>query len=126
MKIQVPAEGILKTNDFGDTKVYKVVCECGQDDHSHNIWVEAEDFGTSVTIYATVKTNFWSKKRWNHIWTLLTKGYVDCETTVIMTQQQAFNYAHTLLSAIDDVKKFRNDRKEKSAAARIAEQGDCV
>jgi hypothetical protein len=126
LEIQIPAEGILQTNNWGDSKVYKVVCNCGQEDHSHNVWVECDDHDVNVTIYTTVKTNFWSKKRWQHIWVLLTKGYVDFESTVCMTQQQAFNYSHTLLSAIDDVKKFKQDRKEKSATAKLAEQGDCA
>ena len=126
MKAQIPAEGILKTNDWGDSKVYKVVCNCGQDDHSHNVWVESDDHEVNITVYTTVKTNFWSKTRWQHIWTLLSKGYIDCETTVSMTEQQALNYAHTLLDAVDDVKKFKKDFKEKSATTKSLEQGDCV
>jgi hypothetical protein len=77
-------------------------------------------------VYTTGKTNFWSKKRWDHIWTLLTKGYVDTESSVHLTRQQAYNYANTLLSAVDDVEKFKNDRKEKSATAKLAEEQDCV
>ena len=127
MKAQIPAEGILKTNDWGDSRVYKVVCNCGDDDHSHNVWVEADDHEVSVTVYTTVKTNFWSKTCWQHIWTLLSKGYVDCETTVSMTEQQAINYAETLKSAVDDVKKFRSKNNSTAkAASKIAEQGDCV
>ena len=127
MKAQIPAEGILKTNDWGDSKVYKVVCNCGHDDHSHNVWVESDDHEVTVTVYTTVKTNFWSKTRWQHIWTLLSKGYVDCETTVSMTEQQAINYAETLKSAVDDVKKFRSKNNSTAkAASKIAEQGDCV
>jgi len=26
MKVQIPAEGIMKTNDWGDSKVYRVTC----------------------------------------------------------------------------------------------------
>ena len=126
MKAQIPAEGILKTNDWGDSKVYKVVCNCGHDDHSHNVWVESDEYEVNITVYTTVKTNFWSKTRWQHIWTLLSKGYIDCETTVSMTEQQALNYAHTLLDAVDDVKKFKKDFKEKSATTKSLEQGDCV
>lgn len=127
MKAQIPAEGILKTNDWGDSRVYKVVCNCGDDDHSHNVWVESDDHEVTVTVYTTVKTNFWSKTRWQHIWTLLSKGYVDCETTVSMTEQQAINYAETLKSAVDDVKKFRSKNNSTAkAASKIAEQGDCV
>lgn len=127
MKAQIPAEGILKTNDWGDSRVYKVVCNCGDDDHSHNVWVESDDHEVTVTVYTTVKTNFWSKTCWQHIWTLLSKGYVDCETTVSMTEQQAINYAETLKSAVDDVKKFRSKNNSTAkAASKIAEQGDCV
>ena len=126
MKAQTPAEGIMKTNDWGDSKVYRVACDCSDPTHDHNVWVEADDGNVNVTIYATVKTNFWSKTRWHHIWTLLTKGYIDSETTVCLNEQQAFNYAHTLLSGVTDVAKFRKDRKEKSATAKLAEEQDCV
>jgi hypothetical protein len=107
MTPQIPAEGILKTNDWGDSKVYRVLCECGDESHNHNMWVEADDGGIVVTIYTTVKTNFWSKTRWYHIWTLLTKGYIDTEISVHLKKQQALNYAETLKSAIIDVEDFR-------------------
>lgn len=126
MKIQIPAEGILKTNDWGDTKVYRVACECSNPDCDHNVWIEADDHNVTVTVYTTTRTNFWSKTRWQHIWTLLTKGYIDTESTICLTEQHAFNYAHTLLSGIENVKKFKQERKEKSVTARLAEQGDCI
>ena len=128
MNSQIPAEGIMKTNDWGDSKVYRVTCNCGASDHDHHVWVEADDHEVSVTIYTNSKTNFWSKTRWYHIWTLLTKGYVDSESTVIMGRQQALNYAETLKSAIEDVNTFRNARQNKEERAKItklAEQGDC-
>ena len=125
MIVQVPAEGIMKTNDWGNSKFYRVTCECGASDHDHHVWVEADENDVSVTIYTTIKSNWWNKTRWHAIWTLLTKGYVDTESTVILKQQQAFNYAHTLLSAIEDVDNFRKEHKEKSAVAKLAEQGDC-
>jgi ABC-type uncharacterized transport system ATPase subunit len=50
MKAQTPAEGILKTNDWGDSRAYHVVCECGSADCSHNLWVEADDSGVAVII----------------------------------------------------------------------------
>jgi hypothetical protein len=110
MKAQTPAEGILQTHDWGDSKVYKVICDCGQPDHEHNVWVEADECGINVNIYVTVKSNFWSKTRWHHIWQLLTKGYIDLETNVSMTQQTAHNYATKLESAITDVKEFKKPK----------------
>ena len=107
MNYQLPAEGIMKTNDWGNSQVYRIACECGDESHNHNMWIEAEDTGIAVTIYTTGKTNWWSKTRWYHLWTLLTKGYIDTESVVHLTKQQALNYAETLKSAIIDVEDFR-------------------
>ena len=126
MTPQKPAEGILLQKDYGDAKSYKVVCECGDCNHSHSLWVEAEDFGVTVTIYTQQKTKWWELNRWQKIWTLLTKGYIELEADLIMGKQQALNYAETLKSAVKDVEVFRNQRIEKSAVAKMAEQGDCV
>jgi hypothetical protein len=126
MKVQTPAEGILLRKDYGDAKVYEVVCECGDCDHSHNVWVEAEDFGITVTIYTQQKTKWWELNRWQTIWRLLTKGYVERESTLIMSEQQALNYANVLTTATKDVKKFKQDRKENSAAVKEANEQDCV
>ena len=112
MKYQIPAEGILKHNDWGDSKVYRVACECGDESHNHNVWIEAEDTGVVVTVYTTNQTNFWSKTRWYHIWTLLTKGYIDTESAVHLTKQQALNYASVLQLAIGDVEEFRKSNEQ--------------
>ena len=125
---QIPAEGIMKTGDWGDSKAYRIACNCHDDSHNHNVWIEVDDCDIMVNIYTTGKTNFWSKTRWYHIWTLLTKGYIDTESSVHLSKQQALNYAETLKSAIDDLETFRNARQNKEERAKItklAEQGDC-
>lgn len=135
MKANTPAEGIMKTGDYGDSKFYKVVCGCGQPDHDVDFEVEATDTGVNVNTYVTVKTDYWTenvKKRydidnpylqeldwavkdiWNGFvirlkltWQLWTRGYIRTETTIAMTEQQALNYAETLKIAIQDVKDFK-------------------
>lgn len=114
MKPQKPANGILFVNDWGDTKTYDIVCGCGQPDHTHHVWVEVDNYDVSVNIYVTVKSPFWSMNRWKQIWTLLTKGYLEHETTISMSEQQALNYASALTSAIKDVKIFRDKRNAKA------------
>lgn len=134
MKAQTPAEGILKSKDYGDSIWYKVVCGCGQPDHELTVEVEADESGVSVNTYATVKTNYWSDavekrydidnvwlqefdwtwKGWVNslcrkaklTWNLWTKGYIQAETTILMSKQQALNYAETLKSAVKDVENF--------------------
>jgi len=126
-KLQMPAEGVLLRKDYGDSKVYQIVCECGDCDHDHNVWVEAEDFGITITIYTQQKTKWWEQNRWQTIWRLLTKGYVERESTLIMSEQQALNYAETLKSAVKDVKEFRSKNNPLTrAASKIANEGDCV
>ena len=128
MNVQVPAEGIMKTNDWGNSRVYRIACNCHDENQIHNMCLEAYEHDILVTIYTTGKTNFWSKTRWNHIWTLLTKGYIDTESSVHLSKQQALNYSATLKSAIEDLEVFRKDRQGKAERAKVtklAEQGDC-
>jgi hypothetical protein len=131
MKLQTPAEGILKRNDWGDAKAYHVVCDCGADDHTHDLWIEAEDTGITVTIYTTVKSPWWSMNRFKQIWKLLTDGYLQHQTVLTMNEQTAFNYAETLKLGIKDSKQFREERlakkdKANQVAVKLSEQSDCV
>lgn len=135
MKAQTPAEGIMKTHDWGHSKVYKVACSCGQPYHDHDIDVEADTTGVSVNIYTTMKTDYWTEtvdmrydienvamqeahwfvvnlinntiRKIKLTWELWTTGAVTAETTIHMTEQQALNYAETLKTAVNDVKEFR-------------------
>jgi hypothetical protein len=129
MNIQTPAEGVLLRKDYGDAKIYNIVCECGDCDHSHEVWVEAEDHGITVTIYTQQKTKWWQSNRWKIMWTLLTKGYVERESVLIMSEQQALNYANVLSTAVADVKVFRNARQNKAERAKVSKEAnnqDCV
>lgn len=135
MKAETPAEGIMKTGDYGNAKWYKVVCGCGQPDHNIDFEVEADECSISVNTYVTTKTDYWGetfKRRfdidsvwlqefdwfWKDLvngftrrvkwtWRIWTQGYIKTETTISMSEQQALNYAETLKSAIQDVKDFK-------------------
>ena len=133
MKAEAPALGIMKTGDYGDSVFYKVACSCGSTDHDVDFNVEINDGGEiSLNTYVTVKSDYWSqvvKKRWDIdndwaqefdwawkdivngfvrrvklTWQLWTKGYVRAESTLLMNEQQALNYAETLRQAIKDLK----------------------
>ena len=115
MEVERPAEGIMRTNDWGNSKAYRVACDCGSNEHTHDVWVEADDANITVTTFTTVKSKWWSMNRWQKIWTLLIRGYVEYEASLIMSKQQALNYAKTLEHAILDVETFRNERKKNNA-----------
>jgi hypothetical protein len=113
MIAETPAQGILKINEWGNSKMYRAVCACGDDACSHTIDIEA-DSEVNVTIYTRTKTNFWSKTRWSHIWSLLIKGHTDFETTIILDRQSALNYAETIKIAVKDVETFEKARKNET------------
>lgn len=114
MKAEKPAMGILKTSDFGDAMFYHVACDCGSEDCAHDIEVEADDIHIQVHIYHNQHTKWWEKKRWSQIWQILTKGYTEMQTTIVLDEQTALNYSATLKTAMQDVKKFRNARNKKN------------
>ncbi len=118
MKAQTPAEGILKTKEWGDSKMYFVRCDCTDDDHAHDIEVEADDLSVRVTIYTKFHTKWNEKNRWKQIWQILTKGYTETSTSIILQEQVAINYAETLKAAAQDVKEFKAkleiDKSKKS------------
>lgn len=126
MKAETPAQGILKMNDWGHSKVYKVDCACGNDTCAHIIDVEADQFDVTVTIYSTPTTKWWAMSRWKQIWTLLTKGHLEYQSTTMLSKQVALNYANVLNLAIKDVETFSKEQKEKSAARKLADEGDCI
>jgi hypothetical protein len=115
MKPQIPAEGIYQHKTWGDSAMYGVTCECTDPNHQHSVWVETDECGVSVTTYTQQKTKWWEFNRFKIIWILLTKGYVEYEASLIMTEQQALNYSETLKKAIADVKQFKETRSSKQS-----------
>jgi hypothetical protein len=115
MKSETPAKGILKRNNYGNSMLYQVACECGDSNHDHNLWVEADDGNITVTIYTTAKSKWWEINRWRKIWTLITKGYIEYEASLIIDKQVALNYADVLKSAIKDCEKFEAERMKRKS-----------
>ena len=105
MEPEVPAQGILKMDDCDNSVVYQVTCHCMDPDHAHVIFIEQNPYEEiTVSTYIIHETNFWRQSRWRTMWTLLTKGYVRYEATLIMTKQQALTYATALKSSLDKFK----------------------
>ena len=113
MKAEKPAEGILKTNEFGTSKSYYVHCECGSAECAHHVCIEASDIDVTISFSLTLRSKWYSMNRWKQIWQILTKGYIDLESTLVLGEQAALNYAETLKLAARDVKKLRDDDVEK-------------
>lgn len=109
-KYQSPAQGIMQTADFGDAQSYKVACSCGHTDHNHDVWIELEpDINEiSVTVYTHVASH---NNRWRLIWQLLTQGYIKLETSLLLNEQQALNYAETVKRSVKQLKLSRKNNE---------------
>lgn len=65
-KAQKPAEGILMLKDFGDSKYYKISCDCSNDDHTIDMSIDIEvdeDFTKQIelNLYTTQTSDYWNK-----------------------------------------------------------------
>lgn len=127
LKYQEPAMGITKTHDWGTSVMYSIPCRCGSPDDEITLEVEADDIHVNVTHYVKVKSRWWVKNDslylfrafWNRVvltYKLWVRGYVEYQCDTLMTPQQAHNYAHTILRAIEDVQKNFEKNKQKQDA----------
>jgi hypothetical protein len=107
VKYQKPAEGVLKTDaSWGNSLVYHVRCDCGDEYCSHEVEIEADKMHIQVHTHLIVHTRWSGKSRWKQIWQILTKGYAEMQSTIVMKEQTALNYAETIKVAIIQSKKL--------------------
>lgn len=135
LKPQLPAQGIMQTHDSPMFKMYRVECNCGTADDAIEFTVDGSYGEIVVQTYTTQKTAWWEdpfKKnesfqieneflyqlnyyvrgflnaiahRLRITWDVWVHGHVKYSQSTIMTPQQAVNYAHTLIEAVEDVQK---------------------
>lgn len=129
---QEPALGIMKTSEFPDTKFYDIPCKCSNEEHTITMEIDKEDNEVSVITYLTLYTDWWSgpvdpdaafnnysvfwfkinyvSRKWinavahrlritKDVWF---NGRVSYQHSLLMTPQQAYNYAQTILKEIKD------------------------
>jgi len=140
---QIPAVGIMQTNNWGNSKMYAIKCACGNEDDDIEFMVEADEFNVTVTTFTTQKTAYWDRPfdiaetykiknvflstvafewltllnclhhRLKMTWNLWFNGYLKYQQSTIMTEQQTLNYAEALVSAIKDCQQFRKELQDK-------------
>jgi hypothetical protein len=121
---QKPAVGILTQHESEYGSMYKVPCSCGcESEVGFDLDTDDETRQITAHFYATTKTNYWRerlevdysghwfmiglKSAFNDVYnriaiayTALVKGYIQTESYVILSRQQALNLAATLESEI--------------------------
>ena len=100
-----PMKGVTLMKKFNNSdKHYRVSCDCSSPDHNHDLFVEKDgDTGlTTVTVYSNMNTGWVNRVKLAI--KLLWSGYLEYQSEIILTQEQAENYANVLLSNMDEKK----------------------
>lgn len=65
-----PAKGIMLTRDFGDSKWFRVACDCGSTEHDIDFVVEVDDEMKQIVVhtYTTQHTNYWYESIASNDW----------------------------------------------------------
>jgi len=112
MKPQTPAQGIMLNRNWGTARSYTIACECGDTDHFPQMWIEVGDENdadfqnVTVTFYVETVSPWYSTSRWRQIWSMLTRGYVKQESTLILNKQAALNLSTVLRNSVAEMQEI--------------------
>ncbi len=154
MTPQLPADGIATTMNYPDLKGYVIPCTCGDSNHEHTLLVSGDECDITVTIDTQTKTDVWSQlvtkkydienvvlQKWHWFWVsavnavyvklrmtwkIWTQGYIESRADIMLSQQQATNYAHALLNAVNDVDTARQKMRQSKAPVDGPKESDAT
>lgn len=116
MKAQKPAKGIMLQHDFGDSKNFKVECDCSSDDHAVYMWIEVAKDNEVQDIEVSFYVTTWTREFWRNwparlraVYEILIKGVHKQEHHMILSKQSATNFAQAIT---DTVKELENKKSK--------------
>lgn len=101
---------IMQTGDYPDAKAFRVACDCGDESHDIDVWVEVEKKHEypeiTVSFYVHTVTPFYKDgfSRIKTAWDVLTKGHHKSEHVLIMRKEGAESFATALLKSVKSFK----------------------
>lgn len=101
MKAQTPAMGIMQEGNWSDAKAYAIDCECTDPTHIHKLWVERDPETKLIEVRLYIETS--DKGFWKSLWQLMSKGRVELEAELVLSEQVALNYSETLKNAVKEL-----------------------
>ena len=113
MKPQKPAQGIMLDRNWGDARSYTIACDCGGREHYPQMWIEVgsesdvELQNVTVTFYVETTSPWYRLNRWRQIWTMLTRGYVRQESTLIRSKQAALNLSTVIRNSVAEMQQVK-------------------
>lgn len=114
------SRNICLTNEFPDADFYKVICDCGSDDHNQTLELNVEDGTIYLHLYQKAFTkHVWCpterfefiedwKTRFRTAWIILTQGYAEYETEFIFQNEEGIeDYINAMKNSLEKMKKQR-------------------
>jgi hypothetical protein len=106
-----PALGIMKTSEWPDAVSFRVACDCHDNSHDVDVWIEAErDDETreiTITFYRELDTPFWEVgfNRFREAWRILWHGRSRFSGSLIIPSETAQHLCDAIQTQIARLKK---------------------
>jgi len=110
-KKSTPALGIMTTGEYEDSRSFRVACDCHDNSHDVDVWIEVEpDTETrdiTVTFYRELDTPFWESgfNRFREAWRILVHGRSRFSGSLIVREETAQTLCDAIRSSIDVLNK---------------------
>ena len=115
MKAQKPAQGIMLQHDFGDSKNFKVECDCSGNDHAVYMWIEVQRDADVPDVEISFYVTTWTKEFWKNwparlraVYDILFKGVHKQEHHMLLNKQSAINFAHAITDTVKELEKNKS------------------
>lgn len=108
-------KNIMSVGAWSDTHAYRVACDCHNNDHDLDVWVEVvpdKDCGDiTVTFYKDIYVPFWKSglTRLQEAWRVLFTGHATRQGDFIMDKTTARDLCSLIERSIQDLEKKTTD-----------------
>ena len=109
-KKTLPARGIMTTGVYDGTQTFRVACDCHDNAHDVDVWIEVETekeaHEITVTFYRELDTPFWERgfNRFREAWNILVHGRSRFSGSLIMQAETAETLCDAIRSTIEKLK----------------------
>jgi hypothetical protein len=106
-----PLRGIMTTGIYDDARSFRVACDCHDNAHDVDVWIEVdtqkEVDEITVTFYRELDTPFWEKgfNRFREAWNILVHGRSRFSGALIMQAETAETLCDAIRSTVDLLRK---------------------
>ena len=106
-----PALNIMKTAEYDDAVSFRVACDCHDNAHDVDVWIEVEKddevHEITVTFYRELDTPWWETgfNRFREAWQILVHGRSRFSGSLIMRAEAADNLCAAIQTSIQRLQK---------------------